>query len=179
MAEGLSRRTVLHGLTASAGGWVAAMGGVLGIGGAGKLRTPYRLGGVRSDGGAFDRMQNVGGAVAVVSADQAAHVDVRVRGLGPQTGDQADVFRWAPTKSMTAALVATYVDDGRWAGTRGRRPGRVPRPTDELTRSLRVRDLLGMGRDRRAGSMKRAHFDSVTAAQLLQSVVNLPGSRHG
>ena len=51
-----------------------------------------------------------------------------------------------------------------------------PRTHRQLTRSLRVRDLLGMGSgigepDRMKPGL---HFDSVTAAQLLQSVVNLP-----
>ena len=82
------------------------------------------------------------------------------------------------TKSMTAALVATYVDDGTlgwdqkvmntWSGFRT--------PTDELTRSLRVRDLLGMGSgigepDRMKPGL---HFDSVTASYSLHSAVNLP-----
>src|SRR3954470_10178707 len=74
--------------------------------------------------------------------------------------------------------IATYVDDGTlgwdqkvvdaWSGFRA--------PTNQLTRSLRVRDLLGMGSG--IGEPDRLkpglHFDSVTAAQILQSAVNLP-----
>ena len=66
-------------------------------------------------GSAFDRMRNVGGAVAVVSADQVLYMATfGVRGLKdrkPVTADTA--FRvGSTTKSMTAAIVATYVDDG-------------------------------------------------------------------
>lgn len=55
-----------------------------------------------------------------------------------------------------------------WSGFRA--------PTDELIRSVRVRDLLGMGSgigepDRMKPGL---HFDSVTAAQIVESVVNLP-----
>lgn len=78
---------------------------------------------------------------------------------------------------MTALLVATYVGEGRlgwdqpvvdaWAGFRA--------PTDELTRTLRVRDLFGMasglGETRAVSAL---HEGDPTAAQLLQSNVNLP-----
>jgi CubicO group peptidase (beta-lactamase class C family) len=126
-------------------------------------------------------MQNVGGAVAIVSADQVLYTGTYgVRGLKdrkPITTDTA--FRvGSTTKSMTAALLATYVDDktlgwdqkviDAWSGFRA--------PTDELTRKLRVRDPLGMASgigepDRMKSGL---HFDSVTAAQILQSAVSLP-----
>ncbi len=184
MAEGLSRRTVLHGLTASAVAtgslpWVASSASAA----PGKHTDPMSDWAAygRAVGSAFDRLQNVGGAVAIVSADQVLHTSTYgVRGLKdrrPVTTQTA--FRvGSTTKSMTAALVATYVDDGTlgwdqkvvdaWSGFRA--------PTDELTRTLRVRDLLGMGSgigepDRMTPGL---HFDSVTAAQILQSVVNLP-----
>jgi CubicO group peptidase (beta-lactamase class C family) len=74
-------------------------------------------------------------------------------------------------------LVATYVDDGTlawdqpvidaWPGFRA--------PTDELTRSLRVRDLLGMASGiAEPPALSALHEGDPTATQLLQSVVNLP-----
>src|SRR5689334_9247225 len=184
MAEGLSRRTVLHGLTASAVAagslpWAASPAAAAGA----KPRDPAPdwVAYGRAAGSAFDQMQNVGGAVAIVSADQVLHVGTYgVRGQRdrkPVTADTA--FRvGSTTKSMTAALVATYVDDGTlgwdqkvvdaWPGFRA--------PTEDLTRGLRVRDLLGMGSGigEPARMKPGLHFDSVTAAQILQSVVDLP-----
>ena len=65
---------------------------------------------------------------------------------------------------MTATLVAGFVDQGAlswdqpvidaWSGFRA--------PTDELTRSLRVRDLLGMAsgiRDRPATNLEQMTAD--------------------
>ncbi|MEP6631909.1 MAG: serine hydrolase domain-containing protein [Lapillicoccus sp.] len=186
MAEGLSRRTVLHGLSASAVAagslpWMAASASSASAtpGQRADPATDWAAYG-RAVGSAFDRMQNVGGAVAVVSADQVLHTSTYgVRGLKDRKPVTADTsFRvGSTTKSMTAALVATYVDDGTlgwdqkvvdaWSGFRA--------PTPELTRSLRVRDLLGMGSgigepDRMKPGL---HFD-VTAAQILESAVNLP-----
>jgi beta-lactamase class C len=64
-------------------------------------------------GSAFDRLMMVGAAVAVVSADAVLHTatfGVRsLQGRRPVTNTTA--FRvGSVTKSMTAALVATYVD---------------------------------------------------------------------
>ncbi len=187
MADGLSRRSVLHGLGASAVAagslpWGAAPASASSAAPAKRADPATDWAGYgQALGSAFDRMQNVGGAVAVVSADRVLHTSTYgVRGVKdrkPVTADTA--FRvGSTTKSMTAALVATYVDDGTlgwdqkvvdaWSGFRA--------PTAELTRSLRVRDLLGMGSG--VGEPDRMkpglHFDSVTAAQLLQSAVNLP-----
>jgi CubicO group peptidase (beta-lactamase class C family) len=99
---------------------------------------------------AFDTLHNVGGAIAVVSADQVLHMGTfGVRNLqGRKPVTPSTLFRvGSTTKSMAAALVATYVDDGSigwdqkvidaWSGFRA--------PTEEMTRNLRVRDLLGMG----------------------------------
>ncbi len=126
-------------------------------------------------------MQNVGGAVPVVSADQVLHASTYgVRGLKDRKPVTADTsFRvGSTTKSMTAALVATYVDDGTlgWDQKVVDAWSRFRAPTDEMTRSVRVRDLLGMGSgigepDRMKPGL---HFDSVTAAQILESAVNLP-----
>jgi len=191
MAEGPSRRTVLHGLTASAVAagslpWVtssasasAPLASATSSTSAASATDWAAYG--RAVGSAFDRMQNIGGAVAVVSADQVLHTSTYgVRGLKdhkPVTTNT--VFRvGSTTKSMTAALVATYVDDGTvgWDQKVVDAWPRFQAPTDELTRNLRVRDLLGMGSgigepDRMKPGL---HFDSVTAAQILESAVNLP-----
>jgi beta-lactamase class C len=77
---------------------------------------------------------------------------------------------------MTAALVATYVDDGTigwdqkcldvWSGFRA--------PTDAMTRTLRVRDLLGMASGLGEPANTSLRFGGPTALELLQSMVNLP-----
>ena len=98
----------------------------------------------------MEAYQPPGAAVALVQNDRI----VFARGFGvrdvqskaavtPQTR-----FRIASnTKSMTALLAATFVDDGvlDWnAPIVDAWPGFVA-PTPDLTRSLRLRDLLGMG----------------------------------
>jgi CubicO group peptidase (beta-lactamase class C family) len=78
---------------------------------------------------------------------------------------------------MSSLLVATLVDDGRlgwdervidtWPGFRA--------PTDELTSTLRVRDLLGMASGiGEPPALSGLHEGDPTAPQLLQSVANLP-----
>jgi CubicO group peptidase (beta-lactamase class C family) len=124
-------------------------------------------------------MHLVGVAVAVVSADRVVHtVTLGDRTLAPRKKVTAGThFNVASTtKSMTAALVATYVDEGTlgwdqkvvdaWSGFRA--------PTDELTRGLRVRDLLGMDSGLGEPPASSVHLGEPTAAQLLQSIVNLP-----
>ena len=77
---------------------------------------------------------------------------------------------------MTATMVAGYVDEGKlawdqpvvdaWSGFRA--------PTPELTRTLRVRDLLnmwsGIGRD----AALDFHVNGMTAADLIRGIVNYP-----
>ncbi len=135
---------------------------------------------------AFDQMRLVGAAVAVVSGDRVMHTAT--------FGDRSTAARRAvtertrfrvgsTTKSMTATLLATYVDEGKlawdqpiveaWAGFRA--------PTDELTRTMRVRDLLGMSSGLEELPSTSLRFGGPTTAQVLQSVVNLsvvapPGS---
>jgi len=99
----------------------------------------------------------VGAAVAVVTADGTLHSQtfgVRDRDSGaPVT--PATLFRiGSATKSMTALLVATFVDDGTlgWDQPVVEVWPDFHAPTAELTRTLRVRDLMGMAdRPRRAG----------------------------
>ena len=180
MTEPLPRRTVLRGLTASA---VAAAVPWMTAPASAKPKDPTTdwsdFG--RKVASAFDTLHNIGGAVAVVSADQVLHMGTYgVRNLqGRRPVTPATLFRvGSTTKSMAAALVATYVDDGSigwdqkvidaWSGFRA--------PTDEMTRTLRVRDLLGMGSG--IGEPARVesglHFDGLTAAQIVESAVTLP-----
>jgi CubicO group peptidase (beta-lactamase class C family) len=64
-------------------------------------------------GSAFGQMQNVGGAVAVVSADAVLHTATfgsrTLQGRKPVTVNTRFAVG-STTKAMTAALVATYVD---------------------------------------------------------------------
>ena len=115
MTEPLPRRTVLRGLTASAVAaaavpWMTAPASA-------KPQDPTTdwsdFG--RKVASAFDALHNVGGAVAVVSADQVLHMATfGVRNLqGRRPVTPSTLFRvGSTTKSMAAALVATYVDDG-------------------------------------------------------------------
>jgi CubicO group peptidase (beta-lactamase class C family) len=77
---------------------------------------------------------------------------------------------------MSSLLVATFVDEGKlhwdqrvldvWRGFRA--------PTGELTRTMRVRDLLGMASGIGEPPAQGLHQGDVTSAQLLQSIANLP-----
>jgi CubicO group peptidase (beta-lactamase class C family) len=128
----------------------------------------------------FRRMGLVGAAVAVVSADQVHYArTLGVRSLqtrAPVT-DPTHFLVASTTKSMSSLLVATYVDQGKlawdqrvidaWPGFRA--------PTDQLTNTLRVRDLLGMATGiGEPPALSGLHEGDPTAPQLLQSVVNLP-----
>ena len=133
----------------------------------------------RAVGSAFDQMKLVGGAVAVVSAGQVLHTaPFGVRSLQGRKRVTTDTCFsvGSTTKSMIAALVATYVDDGTigwdqkcldvWSGFRA--------PTDAMTRTLRVRDLLGMASGLGEPANTSLHFGGPTALEPLQSMVNLP-----
>ena len=184
MESDVSRRVMLQGAAAAAMAGGLAMGTSSGATAA--PRGPKPSSGDwaafdRAVGSAFDQMKNVGGAVAVVSADAVLHTATfgsrTLKGRKPVTTDTHFAVG-STTKSMTAALVAGYVDQGTlgwdqkvvdvWSGFRA--------PTEQITRGLRVRDLLGMasGLGEPTTIASELHFDSLTAPQLLQSVVNLP-----
>jgi CubicO group peptidase (beta-lactamase class C family) len=131
-------------------------------------------------GDAFARMRMVGAAVAIVCGDRVLHTrtfGVRdPRGREPVTNSTHFLVA-STTKSMSSLLVATYVDERTlawdqrvieaWRGFRA--------PTDELTRTLRVRDLLGMASGiGEPPALSGLHEGDPTATQLLQSIVNLP-----
>ncbi len=143
---GLPRRRVLQGLAA------AGLGGAAAIPLAGSARAASSVdwaGFDRQVRSAFDQMRLVGSAVAVVSSDRVVHtLTLGSRTVQPRRPvTQQTRFRvGSTTKSMTSAFVATYVDEktlawdqpvvDAWSGFRA--------PTDELTRTLTVRQLLNM-----------------------------------
>ncbi|GAA2790324.1 hypothetical protein GCM10010441_14370 [Kitasatospora paracochleata] len=128
----------------------------------------------------FTAMGLAGAAVAVVSADRVLltlPLGVRdVESRAPVTSSTRFLVA-STTKSMTSLLAATHVDQRRlawdqpavdaWPGFRA--------PTDRLTRSLRVRDLLGMatGIDE-PPALSGLHEGDPAAPQLLRSLVTLP-----
>jgi CubicO group peptidase (beta-lactamase class C family) len=133
----------------------------------------------RMVGSAFDRMKLVGAAVAVVSGDRVLHtLTVGSRQLSPRrpVTENTAFFVASTTKPMSATMVAGYVDEGKlawdqpvvdaWSGFRA--------PTPELTRNLRVRDLLnmwsGIGRD----PAMDFHVNGMTAEDLIRGIVNYP-----
>jgi CubicO group peptidase (beta-lactamase class C family) len=173
----LPRRAVLQALGAA--GVSAGAAGVLGTASASPATDGWRTFGrrVRAE---FERMGLVGAAVAVVSRDRVLHTEaLGVRGLcrrQPITNSTKFLVA-STTKSMSALLVATHVDDGTlhwdervidaWSGFRA--------PTDQLTKTMKVRDLLGMASGLgEPPALSALHEGDPTAAQLLQSVVNLP-----
>jgi CubicO group peptidase (beta-lactamase class C family) len=178
----VSRRTVLHGAVAAgiASGVAAAFPRV----------AHARVPGVAPEWEQFDsavraafrRLGMVGASVAVVSAEDVLYTSthgVRDRTTWKPVTNDTHFLVASTTKSMSSLLVATYVDEGlfgwdqlvidAWSGFRA--------PTDELTKTLKIRDLLGMasGIDE-PPALSGMHEGVPTAAQLLQSVVNLPVS---
>jgi CubicO group peptidase (beta-lactamase class C family) len=127
----------------------------------------------------FSRMGMVGSALAVVTGDQVLHTHtLGVRSLKhPDPVTHNTHFPVASTtKSMSSLLVATFVDQKRlawdqpvidaWPGFRA--------PTDHLTKTLRVRDLMGMASGIGEPTAFGLHQGLPTATELLQSLVNLP-----
>jgi CubicO group peptidase (beta-lactamase class C family) len=153
-ARTLSRRALLQG--AAATGLGAAAGALLGRSGSvahaaspPATHAPEWESFDTAVGAAMQTSDMVGAAVAVVSGDGIVHGNtfgVRDRASGAPVTPNT-LFRVGSTaKSMTALLVTTFVDEGLlgwdqpvievWPAFRA--------PTEELTRTLRVRDLLGM-----------------------------------
>jgi CubicO group peptidase (beta-lactamase class C family) len=177
----VSRRTVLKGLGAAGvaaglAGWPAASA----VSARGRATHGVWRGFDAAVEREFARMGLVGAAVAVVSAERVLHTRTfGVRDLHTRrpVTNSTHFLVGSTTKSMSSLLVATFVDEGKlqwdqrvidaWPGFRA--------PTDELTGTLRVRDLLGM--DSGIGeppAVSGLHEGDPTAMQLLQSIVNLP-----
>ncbi len=129
---------------------------------------------------AMGTFRMVGAAVALVDRSGIRYH----RGFGVR--DQASVALVTPethfsvastTKSMSSLLVATSVDDGTFSWDQPVREvwPDFRAPMDELTASLRVRDLLGM--DTGIGeppALSSFHQGDVTAAELVRSLAALP-----
>jgi CubicO group peptidase (beta-lactamase class C family) len=121
----------------------------------------------------------VGAAVAVVNADGIVHSQtfgVRNLASGASVTPQTLFRVGSTTKSMTSVLLATFVDEGLlgwdqpvidvWPAFRA--------PSEEMTRTLRVRDLMGMATGLGEPGWIGAHYDYPTALQLLQTLAELP-----
>jgi CubicO group peptidase (beta-lactamase class C family) len=185
-ARALSRRTLVQGAVATGLGATATAllgrsGPVAHVTSPPATQTP----GWRSfDDALRAAMQTFGvpgAAVAVVNAEGTLHsttFGVRDRASGAPVTPRTLFQVGSTTKSMTALLVATFVDEGLlgwdqpvaevWPAFRA--------PTEELTRRLRVRDLLGMdsGLGEPASMEAGLHFGYPTAPELLRSVAFLP-----
>ncbi len=180
MVDAVSRRTLLRGLAATAVATGAAGGAGASASAAPRKPPPTDWAAFdTSVGSAFDQLTIVGGAVAVVSADAVLHTrtyGVRsLTGRKPVTPDTHFLVA-STTKSMTAELVATYVDQGvlSWDQRVVTAYPAFRAPTPALTESLRVRDLLGMATGIEAPPSNDVHQGEPTAEQLLRSLVNLP-----
>jgi CubicO group peptidase (beta-lactamase class C family) len=129
---------------------------------------------------AFHTMGGVGAAYAVVSADKVLHAHtLGVRDLASRKPVDAHTHFMvaSTTKSMTSLLTATQVDAKRlhwddkvthvWSAFRA--------PTDELTHSLRVRDLYSMATGiGEPGALSAVHQGDPNAQELLLSMATLP-----
>lgn len=173
---GLPRRRVLQGLAA------AGLGGAATIPLAGSARAASSVdwaGFDRQVRSAFDQMRLVGSAVAVVSSDRVVHtLTLGSRTVQPRRPvTQQTRFRvGSTTKSMTSAFVATYVDEktlawdqpvvDAWSGFRA--------PTDELTRTLTVRQLLNMASGLGDPPGPDPHLGVPTPDEVVHGVAILP-----
>lgn len=188
----LSRRNAIRGVTAGAA--VALTAPVFrGFAAQSGIPSPMATsgsGGTATDAvwdtfaaGVQDAMKTfdmVGAAVAVVDADGIVHsgmFGVKDRESGAPITPDTHFLVASTTKSMTSLLVAALVDDGAlswdepvrevWKDFRA--------PTDELTRTMRVRDLLGM--DSGIGEPEATssfHQGDLTAEGVMQSLAIMP-----
>jgi CubicO group peptidase (beta-lactamase class C family) len=122
----------------------------------------------------------VGSAVAIVDRGGITHsatFGVRDLASGELVTPDTHFLVASTTKSMTAMLLATFVDDGVfewdqpvcevWSDFRA--------PIEALTASLRVRDLLGMASGLgEAPAVSAYHQGDLTAGELLRSLASLP-----
>jgi CubicO group peptidase (beta-lactamase class C family) len=122
----------------------------------------------------------VGAAVALVDRGgvrSGRGFGLRDLATGAPVTPDTHFFVASTTKSMSSLLVATLVDDGALAWDQPVREvwPDFRAPTDELTNTLRVRDLLGM--DTGIGeppALSAFHQGDVTAGELVRSVAALP-----
>jgi CubicO group peptidase (beta-lactamase class C family) len=178
----LQRRTVLQGMTG-----LGLTAGLSSLGSTAASAKGTGSPGSSPNWAAFDkavraefvRQKMVGAAIAIVSSDGILHqltMGARDGGRAARITPDTHFLVASTTKSMSSLLVSTYVDDGTlawdqlavdaWPGFRA--------PTPELTRTLRVRDLLGMGTGlAEPEALSTFHQGVPTSAELLQSLVNM------
>jgi len=122
----------------------------------------------------------VGAAVALVDRSGIRYqrvFGIRDMASGEPVTPDTHFLVASTTKSMSSLLVATFVDDGAfswdqpvhevWPDFRA--------PTDDLTRTLRVRDLLGMASGiGEPAAVSSFHEGDPTAGELLRSLATLP-----
>jgi CubicO group peptidase (beta-lactamase class C family) len=180
----LSRRTLIQG--AAAAGFGAATTALLGrpapaAGAARSARAEAWDWRVFDDGvgAAMRTFDMVGAAVAVVTGAGISHsrtFGVRDRATGAPVTPQTLFRIGSATKSMTALLVATFVDE-KLLGWDQRVVKVWPEfraPSDALTSKLRVRDLMGMATGLGEQGRIALHYDDPGALELLQLLANLP-----
>jgi beta-lactamase class C len=178
----LKRRSVLQGMSA-----LGLTAGLSGLGSAAasakgtqaEASTPNWSEFDKAVRAEFARQKLVGAAVAIVNGDGVLHqltMGARDGGRAARISADTHFLVASTTKSMSSLLVSTYVDDGTlewdqpaidaWSGFRA--------PTPELTRTLRVRDLMGMGTGlAEAPALSTFHQGDATADELLASLVNM------
>jgi len=122
----------------------------------------------------------VGAAVSVVNADGVMYSNffgVRDQAGGEPVTPNTHFLCASTTKSMTALLTATLVDDGvlGWDQPVQEIFPEFRAPTEELARSLRVRDMLGMASGLGEPEAQQAfHQGQPTVSELLDMIVDLP-----
>jgi CubicO group peptidase (beta-lactamase class C family) len=183
-AQGFSRRAFFK--DAAAAGLVAASANSLwrlnGLAAAGSPGSVVPADWQQFDSAIQDAMQTfgmVGVAVAVVNTAGTLYQNtfgVRDLASGAAVTPQTLFRIGSLTKSLTSMLAATFVDGGTvswdqrvkevWPDFRT--------PNDELTKALRVRDLLGMDTGLGETAASGAHYDYPTALEVLQSLAFLP-----
>jgi CubicO group peptidase (beta-lactamase class C family) len=129
---------------------------------------------------ALGTFRMVGAAVALVDRNGIRYrrgFGLRDLASGEPVTPDTHFLVASTTKSMTSLLVATCVDDGVFAWDQPVRevwPG-FRAPTDALTRTLRVRDLLGMASGiGEPPAVSSFHQGDPTAGDLLRSLATLP-----
>ncbi len=120
----------------------------------------------------------VGTAVAVVNKSGIIHSITS--GVRDQTTQQPVTTQTlfsvgSTTKSMTSLLVATYVDEGAldWDQPVREVWPEFRAPSEELTQTMRVRDLMGMDSGIGEPSAATFHFGEYTALELVKSLASL------
>lgn len=129
---------------------------------------------------AMQTFDQVGAAVSVVTSGGIAYSNtfgVRNLETGEPVTPDTHFLVASTTKSMTSLLVATFVDDGVLAWDQPVREifPEFRAPTDEMTKSLRVRDMLDMASGiGEPDAISAFHQGDLTVAGLLGVIADLP-----